>query len=317
MKITPNTQFKTLVKTWLCQKQPMITPSTYANFVLISENHLIPYMGKKKISAITEADIQTYINTLYNEGRLDKTGGLTVKTIRDIILVLRLCLIFAYKEQIIPMLNWDLIEYPKDLGIKKVISLSKDEELALIQCIYMKMNRRTAGILVALFTGVRIGELCGLQMRDISLIDKTITIQRTVQRIYDKVKGTSYVYIGAPKTACSARTIPLPSLLINIIKKYYTDNPNQYFLTGKNKPTEPRTYRQFFARFLKKHNLRSVKFHEIRHTFAVRAIEIPEFDVKSLSEILGHKNVSFTLNVYGRANMQQKIKCMNLLNDLL
>lgn len=317
MKITPNTQFKTLVKTWLCQKQPMITPSTYANFVLISENHLIPYMGKKKISAITEADIQTYINTLYNKGRLDKTGGLTVKTIRDIILVLRLCLIFAYKEQIIPMLNWDLIEYPKDLGIKKVISLSKDEELSLIQCIYMKMNRRTAGILVALFTGVRIGELCGLQMRDISLIDKTITIQRTVQRIYDKVKGTSYVYIGAPKTACSARTIPLPSLLINIIKKYYTDNPNQYFLTGKNKPTEPRTYRQFFARFLKKHNLRSVKFHEIRHTFAVRAIEIPEFDVKSLSEILGHKNVSFTLNVYGRANMQQKIKCMNLLNDLL
>lgn len=151
----------------------------------------------------------------------------------------------------------------------------------------------------------------------ISLIDKTITIQRTVQRIYDKVKGTSYVYIGAPKTASSARTIPLPSLLVNIIKKYYTDSPNQYFLTGKNKPTEPRTYRQFFARFLKKHNLRNVKFHEIRHTFAVRAIEIPEFDVKSLSEILGHKNVSFTLNVYGRANMQQKIKCMNLLNDLL
>ena len=119
MKITPNTQFKTLVKTWLCQKQPMITPSTYANFVLISENHLIPYMGKKKISTITEADIQTYINTLYHEGRLDKTGGLTVKTIRDIILVLRLCLIFAYKEQIIPMLNWDLIEYPKSFLYQK------------------------------------------------------------------------------------------------------------------------------------------------------------------------------------------------------
>ena len=88
-------------------------------------------------------------------------------------------------------------------------------------------------------------------------------------------------------------------------------------MTGKKKPTEPRTYRQFFSRFLKRNNLPKVKFHEIRHTFAVRAIEIPEFDVKSLSEILGHKNVSFTLNVYGSANMQQKIKCMNLLNDLL
>lgn len=317
MKITKNTQLKTILHIWLNQKQPMITPSTYANFILIAENHIIPSLGKKKISSISEVDIQNYINALYNTGRLDNKGGLTVKTIRDIILVLRLCLIYAYKEQIIPMLNWDLIEYPKDLSIKKVISLSKDEELALIQAIYMKMNRRTAGILVALFTGIRIGELCGLQMRDISLIDKTISIQRTVQRIYEKKKGSSYVYIGSPKTMSSVRTIPVPSLLINIIKKYYNDNPNQYFLTGKNKPTEPRTYRQFFARFLKKHNLRSVKFHEIRHTFAVRAIEIPEFDVKSLSEILGHKNVSFTLNVYGRANMQQKIKCMNLLNDLL
>ena len=212
--MTNNTQFKTLVNTWLNQKKPMITPSTHASFTLITENHLIPYFGKRKIGSITEADIQSYISYLYNAGRLDKTGGLTVKTIRDVILVLRLS-------------------------------------------------------------------------------------------------------IGPPKTKTSARTIPVPSLLMNIIKKFYTENPNHYFLTGKTKPTEPRTYRQFFTRFLKRNGLEKVKFHEIRHTFAVRAIEIPEFDIKSLSEILGHKNVSFTLNVYGSANLQQKVKCMNLLNDLL
>ena len=156
-----------------------------------------------------------------------------------------------------------------------------------------------------------------IQMKDISLTDKTISINKTVQRIYDKKKGESYLHIGPPKTKTSARTIPVPSLLMNIIKKFYTENPNHYFLTGKTKPTEPRTYRQFFSRFLKRNGLQKVKFHEIRHTFAVRAIEIPEFDVKSLSEILGHKNVSFTLNVYGSANLQQKVKCMNLLNDLL
>lgn len=130
-------------------------------------------------------------------------------------------------------------------------------------------------------------------------------------------KKSSYLHIGPPKTKTSARTIPVPSLLMNIIKKFYTENPNHYFLTGKTKPTEPRTYRQFFSRFLKRNGLQKVKFHEIRHTFAVRAIEIPEFDIKSLSEILGHKNVSFTLNVYGSANLQQKVKCMNLLNELL
>ena len=315
--MTENTQFKTLVNQWLNSKQPMITPSTYANFLLIAENHLISYFGKRKIGSITEADVQEYILYLYEKGRLDKTGGLTVKTIRDIILVMRLALGYAYKEKVMPLLNWDLVEYPKDTSLKRVVSLSKDEEQELIQCIYLNLNRKTAGILIALMTGVRIGELCGLQMKDISLSDNVIYINKTVQRIYDKRKGTSYINIGEPKTSSSVRVIPFPSLLGNIIKKFYSDNPNHYFLTGKSKPTEPRTYRQFFARFLKKNNLKNVKFHEIRHTFAVRAIEIPDFDIKSLSEILGHKNVSFTLNVYGSANLKQKTACMNLLNDLL
>ena len=315
--MTENTQFKTLVNKWLNNKKAMITPSTFASFVLITENHLVPYFGKRKIGTITESDVQNYIVYLYNAGRLDKTGGLTVKTIRDVVLVLRLAMEYAYKEKVIPLLNWDLIEYPKELGNKKVVSLSKDQEQELIQCIYMNLNRKTAGILISLFTGIRIGELCGLQMKDISLTEKTININKTVQRIYDKKKGTSFIHIGPPKTKTSARVIPLPSLLVNIIKKFYTENPNHYFLTGMTRPTEPRTYRQFFSRFLKRHNLANVKSHEIRHTFAVRAIEIPEFDIKSLSEILGHKNVSFTLNVYGSANLQQKIKCMNLLNELL
>ena len=214
--MTNNTQFKTLLNTWLNQKKPMITPSTHASFTLIAENHLIPYFGKRKIGSITETDIQSYISYLYNAGRLDNTGGLTVKTIRDVILVLRLAMEYAYKERAIPLLNWDLIEYPKELGVKKVNSLSKDQEQALIQCIYMNLSRKTAGILIALFTGIRIGELCGLQMKDISLTEKTININKTVQRIYDKRKGKSYLHIGPPKTKTSARIIPVPSLLMNI-----------------------------------------------------------------------------------------------------
>ena len=102
--MTNNTQFKTLVNTWLNQKQPMITPSTHASFTLIAENHLIPYFGKRKIGSITETDIQSYISYLHDAGRLDKTGGLTVKTIRDVILVFRLSMEFAYKERAIPII---------------------------------------------------------------------------------------------------------------------------------------------------------------------------------------------------------------------
>ena len=315
--MTKNSQFKTLVNEWLNAKKTMVTASTHANFVLIAENHLIPYFGKQKIGSITESDIQKYILYLHDEGRLDDNGGLTIKSIRDVILVLKLALEYAYKEGIIDLLNWDLVEYPQDNAVHRVISLSKEDEQNLIQCIYLNLTRNSAGILICLMTGLRIGELCGLKMSDISLAEKTISVNRTVQRIYDKRKKTSYVHIGLPKTKSSIRTIPYPSLLGKILEKYYSDNPEVYFLTGKTKPTEPRTYRQYFERFLKRHDLPKIKFHELRHTFAVRAIEIPEFDIKSLSEILGHKNVSFTLNVYGSANLKQKVKCMNLLNDLL
>lgn len=92
-----------------------------------------------------------------------------------------------------------MIEYPKDLRVKKIISLSKDEEQALMQYIYMNLKRKTAGILIALFTGLRIGELCGLQMCDISLIEKTITVSKTVQRIYDKKDVVAIFMFVHPK----------------------------------------------------------------------------------------------------------------------
>lgn len=198
---------------------------------------------------------------------------------------------------------------------KQLDVLSSEERKKLEQYLLQTGMTIDLAILLCLFTGLRVGELYSLQWNDIDFENGTLSVKRTVQRIYRN--GSSEVLIGSPKSRTSARTIPVPSLLMNIIKKFYTDNPNHYFLTGKTKPTEPRTYRQFFSRFLKRNELEKVKFHETRHTFAVRAIEMPEFDIKSLSEILGHKNVSFTLNVYGSANLQQKTKCMNLLNDLL
>lgn len=315
--MTENTLFKTLVREWLKVKKPMVAPSTFAAFMLIAENHLIPHFGCSRIGRIAEGDVQVYILYLHENGRLDKKGGMSVKTIHDIMLVFRLAMEYAYKLRVIPLLNWSLIEYPKTTSPHQVAALSQDQERELIQRLYLSLNRRTAGILLALFSGLRIGELCALQMKDIDLTAKTLTVGKTIQRIYDTRTGKTRLHIGPPKTSTSERTIPLPSMLTIPLAKFMTDNHEHYLLTGKSKPTEPRTYRQFFSRFLKKHGLSKMRFHEVRHTFAVRAMEIPEFDIKSLSEILGHKNVSFTLNVYGRANLQQKTRCMNLLNDLL
>lgn len=308
----------TLMTKWLVYKKDIVTPSTHANFVSSTLNHITPALGRKKIKDINEGDIQDLIMYLYHNGRKDGKGGLSVKTIRDVILPLKMALDYAAKRRVIPKLDWEVIEYPKSTANHRVIALSQEEEQRLIQCIYLKLDRKSVGILITLFTGLRIGELCGLQMKDISLSKQTISVNKTVQRIYDKQKNTSKLNIGAPKTVDSIREIPIPKMLVNVIQKFCNDKkPNSFFLTDSKTPTEPRTYRQYFKRFLKRNNLPEIRFHELRHTFAVRAIEMPEFDIKSLSEILGHKNVSFTLNVYGRANVQQKKKCMELMNDLL
>lgn len=308
----------TLMTKWLAYKKNIVKQSTYMNFLSSILNHIDPILGRKRICDINEGDIQDLIIYLYQHGRKDKNGGLSVKTIKDIILPLKLALDYAAKKRVIPKLEWEIIEYPKTSSKNKVIALSQEEEQRLIQAIYLKLNRKTCGILITLLTGLRIGEICGLQMRDISLLKQTISINKTVQRVYDAKRKTSNIVIDSPKSESSIREIPVPKMLIPVIEKFYNNKKTEnYFLTDSKQPTEPRTYRQFFERFLKSSNLPKIKFHELRHTFAIRAIEIPEFDIKSLSEILGHKNVSFTLNVYGRANIQQKTKCMDLLNTLL
>lgn len=308
----------TLMTKWLAYKKDLVKPSTHANFVASTLNHINPTLGRKRICDINEGDVQDLIMYLYNNGRRDGKGGLSVKSIKDVILPLKMALDYAAKKRVIPKLEWDTIEYPKSTSKNHVKALSQEEEQLLIQTIYLNMNRKNCGILLTIMTGLRIGEICGLQMKDISFSKQTISINKTVQRIYDSKKKASNLYIGQPKSESSIREIPIPQMLAAVLKKFYNEKkPEHYFLTDTKQPTEPRTYRQYFERFLRRNKLPRIKFHELRHTFAIRAIEIPDFDIKSLSEILGHKNVSFTLNVYGRANIQQKKKCMELMNALL
>ncbi len=316
---TENSTLSTLLKKFLKYDKPFIKPSTFSSWECMVYNHIIPTLGKKKIKDITECDIQDLILHLCKNGRKDGTGGLSVKTVRDIICPLKQSLDYAFRRRVIPKLNWELIQYPKKIQLDRVSVLSREQQQELVQQIYLKLDRKSAGVAIMLFTGLRIGELCGLQNKDISLLAGTICVNKTVQRSYSKTKGKSEVIIGTPKTETSCREIPIPRLLINMLKQIITgkDKPDEYFLTAKKTPSEPRTYRQWFDRWTARAGLPHIKLHSLRHTFATRAIEIPDFDIKSLSEILGHKNVSFTLNVYGRANTQQKRKCMELMNDLL
>lgn len=316
--LSANMQLKTLLDVYMKDKKVFIKESTWANWQLFIENQIKPYFGTKKLNMISEGDIQDFILHLYTKGRKDGKGGLSVKTIRDLMVPLKQAFGYAERYRIITPIRWDMVEYPSVNRQDNVKALTFEQQKKLVQAFYMNLSNKTAAYMIVLFTGLRIGEICGLQMKDISLTPKTISINKTIQRIYDKKKGKSHLYIGPPKTATSRRTIPIPDALVPIIERFYdADHEDRYFITGTKYPTEPRTLRQHFNRFLKRNELPKMKFHELRHTFATRAMEINGFDIKSLSAILGHKNPAFTMNVYGRANLDKERECMNLMSKLI
>ena len=315
--ISANTELGTLMDKWLHYKKGFVKESTHANFALITENHIKPFFGRRTIGSLTEGDMQDYIVHLYTDGRKNGNGGFGVRSIRGMMLPLKLALDYAWKyNRSIDKIEWELLEYPKETGDDCVKAMTHEEQQRFVRAVYGELNRKSAAYLLTLFTGLRIGEVCGLRMEDISLKCCRIYVKRTVQRIYSKESGTR-VIVGKPKTEHSARVIPLPELLLPVLKHFAAPDPAQYFVTGNIKPCEPRVLRQCFRRFLKRNGLPPMKYHELRHTFATRAVELPGFDIKSLSAILGHNNPAFTLAVYGRANMEQEIVCMDLMNGLL
>ncbi len=153
-----------------------------------------------------------------------------------------------------------------------------------------------------LFTGLRVGELCGLTWEDIDFSTEKLSVKRTVQRI--NKRGSSEVIIGLPKSNFSIKIVPIPSFLFDLLLQK-RKNGKIFLVSGTEKPTEPRKVQYRFKSVLKDCRMRSVSFHLLRHTYATVCIE-NGFDPKTLSEPLGHADASITLNCYVHLSMQMK-----------
>ena len=281
--------FKTAVKRWLLFKKFSIKSSTYYRYKYIINKYIIQYFGNKNIYFFVNYDFNIYIE------RLSKT--LSPKTVTDIIIVLKSILRYIEQKYNIHY-NLDLICTPKK-KVCEVKVLKKDEVEKIEQFCIDSFNPKYIGILVCLNTGLRIGEICALTWKDIDLEEKLITVNKTVQRVY-KGKNNTEVQIDEPKTYHSIRKIPISNKLLRVLgnlKKAKNFNEDLYFLTGTNKFIEPRCYYYIFKNCLQLCNIPNYNFHVLRHTFATNCIKIG-MDAKSLSEILGHSNVSITLNRY-------------------
>lgn len=177
------------------------------------------------------------------------------------------------------------------------------------------MGSSPAGYLLALDYGLRLGEVCGLKWSDISFAEKTLTVSRTVLRLKNGMR--TQLTVQTPKTETSARTIPLTAEMLLLLGKLRNSAPEDaYLLTSKRTlPMEPRTMQYRFKAFLKSHGLKNHHFHALRHTFATRSIE-KGFDAKTLSEMLGHRNVKTTLQLYVHPTMLHKRKIVEAVSSI-
>lgn len=317
-KPSPNTYlnratFQALAEEWLISLTPQIKASTMNKYRNLLETYIYPRMGTRELNQITHSFLESQCNSLLQSGRKDG-NGLSPKTVSDISSVIRNVLKFAIKAGASIPCDGQSIRIKQPIGKMRV--LSKKEQEQLCQYLLSTPDGCNVGILVSLFTGLRLGEICALQWDDISIVDQVINVRHTMQRIQDREGQTrTKVILTSPKSACSVRSIPIPDALLQIIMSQKTERAG-FFLTGSTQHyIEPRTMQNRFKRALKATGIADGNFHALRHTFATRCIEAG-FDVKSLSEILGHASVNITMNRYVHPSMELKKENMQRLSSL-
>lgn len=297
---------------WLIDKKEYIKESTYANYSNSIFNHIIPKLGDVYIRDLNHKIIQDFLLYLYKNGRKDGTGGLSEKTIKDITIIIKGSIKKAINEEKIKHFELSFI-YPRDNKDSRIYILSKYEQKKLTNYILENLNCRNIGLLIALYSGLRIGELCALQWNNIDFKRSLLYVNKTIQRVYikDKNSNISKVIITTPKTKNANREIPINKDFLELLKSIRT-NSDDYIITGTNKYLEPRTYRKYFTKLLKQVKINQFNFHSLRHTFATNCISLG-VDYKTVSELLGHANVNITLNLYVHPRLSQKKKCIDMI----
>lgn len=292
---------------WLDLRSIQIKTSSYVKYQNGIEKHVKPYLGDLYLKDITTEKISAFSHDLLNEKKL------STKSVRDILTCVRSILCYV-NRQTHGVLSHVEITYPRERP-KAIRILTEQEESELILYLAKEMNLGKFAVYLALRTGMRIGEICALRWKDISFSDETICISNTVQRIKNissEVDSKTVLMIDSPKSDKSRRIIPLMPDIAALCMKFYQNEPEYFVLTGSKNCMEPRKLQRYLRSYTKECSLEGIHFHTLRHTFATRCVEVG-FDVKTLSEILGHASISVTLERYVHPNLNLKRENMKRL----
>lgn len=306
MSVPKNLTLNNLFMMWFADIRLKVKESTYTNYQMKYEKHIQPALGKIPYERLTVDKLNDFVQAKLS-------GGLSPKYTADIAGVIRaVCRYskkrFGYEDKS------EFILIPKGKTKEKEL-LDKKEQAQLNRYLSANPTFSNVGILLSAATGIRIGELCGLKWSDIDLEKRILTVRNTVQRIKNNDGNTATkLVVTSPKSCTSFREIPLPDFIIPLLNDIKANN-ECYLLSGSRCIVEPRTMQYRFKRILADLKLSDVSFHSLRHLFATNCIELG-FDVKTLSEILGHSSVEITLNRYVHSSMDRKAKYMKSLSML-
>lgn len=308
--------FGNLLALWISDNKVRLKASTLYRYQYLIDTHILPEFGIRSMDSITSTVINSFLSDKLEHGRLDGSGGLSAAYVRSITLIINSALRFGMDQGLCSVgrlkINKPTV-MPKELPV-----LSSQQQLVLERLLQTDTDETKLGILISLYAGLRIGEICALTWNDIDLNNKVIYVRNTVVRVKsaggDSAK--THLIIDTPKTAASLRCIPICSTLLSALTSCASRATSQYVVSYTSNFVSPRTYDYRFKKLLDACQIPRINYHALRHTFATRCIEAG-VDVKSLSEILGHGDVSVTLNTYVHSSMDlkriqlEKITCVS------
>lgn len=296
---------------WLQSMRHSVGKSTYANYDGLIRRHIVPAIGQIPLDAINSSTIQRCINQKLASGRLDGKGGLSAKTARDIVGLLKRSLHAAGIE-----LNITLPKY----SLPKLRVLTKQEQRALIAAAQTSGNAESLGVLLSLFTGVRIGELCSLKWNDVSFQEGVLKVNKTLQRIENcesDQKQKTIIELGTPIHKESIRNVPLaPFLLYELAQYKGAAHDDDYILSGSCRYVEPRLCQYRFKKLVKSAGIDDINFNTLRHTFAARCLEL-QIDAKTISKLLGYSNCNTILDRYAQPSRECQQDSLEKLSHFL
>lgn len=299
-------KFSDVLDEWMMSvslKQKEATKLKYENLI---ENHIKPELGGYNIESLNESRICIFLDNKRKNGRIDKKGGLATSYVKTMYLIIQAALSYGEHQGYCMAPKTSVCKLPSQPT--EITVLTAEQQTKLENILISENTINGLGVLISLNTGLRIGEICALQWEDIDMEHKILHVRHTVARIKNKnpaIDAKTILILDSPKTKTSCRDIPITPKLETILNNALTNSSSNFLISSSNEFVSPRTYEYRFHKKLKECQIPQVNFHALRHTFATRCIE-KGVDVKTLSEILGHSNVSITLNTYVHSSMDLK-----------